>query len=87
MVHIYNYAYSFGAGILVYLIAWRQTGSLDITRFSLLFPVVGLPPGFMQNNGSASAGRTRMRKLGRQGGLKKILFRCQKNIKRLKMLF
>ena len=63
LVNIYNYDYSFGAGrsreikwILVSLIARRQTGALDITMFSLLLPVVGLPPGFMQNNGSMSAG-------------------------------
>ncbi len=61
LVHIYNYAYSFGAsmkreikGILVNLIACRQTGALDITRFSLLLPILGFPPGFMQNSGSAS---------------------------------
>ena len=63
LVHIHNYAYSFGAGrrreikgILVYQIARRQTGMLDITMFSLLLPIGGLPLGFMQNNGSASAG-------------------------------
>ncbi len=63
LIHIHNYAYSFGAsrrreikGILSYRIAGGQTGALDITRFSLLLPVVGLPPGFMQNNGSPSAG-------------------------------
>ncbi len=31
-MNIHNYAYSFGTGI--YLIARRQTGALDITRFS-----------------------------------------------------
>ena len=63
LVHIYNYAYSFGAGmrreikgILFYLIVQRQTGTLDLTMFSLLLPVLGLPPGFIQNNVSASAG-------------------------------
>ncbi len=59
LFHIYNHGYSFGAGrrreikgILVYLNA-GQTGSLDITRFLLLLPIVGLPLGFMLNNGSA----------------------------------
>ena len=32
---------------------------MDITMFSLLLPIVGLPLGFMQNNGSASAGRVK----------------------------
>ncbi len=32
---------------------------LDITEFSLSLPFVGLPPGFMQNNGSASTGLAR----------------------------
>ena len=65
--HIYKYAYGFGAGrrreikgILVYLIARRRTWALDITMFSLLLPIVGLLPGFMQNNASASAGLAQM---------------------------
>ncbi len=63
LVHIYHYGYGFGAirrreikGILVYLIAQRLTGALDTTMFSLLLPLVGFPTGFMQNNGSTSAG-------------------------------
>ncbi len=34
----------------------EQTGALDFTMFSLLLLIVGLPQGFMQNNGSAMAG-------------------------------
>ena len=41
-----------------YSVPERQSclDALDITMFSLLLPFVGLPPGFMQNTGSASAG-------------------------------
>ncbi len=45
-------------GYSFYLIVRRRTGMLDITRFSLLLPAVGLLQVFMQNNGSTSAGRT-----------------------------
>ncbi len=63
LVHINNYAYGFGAGrggrskgYLVLPECHRYLCVFDIIMFLLLLPVVGLPLGFMQNNGRASAG-------------------------------